>query len=76
MSRRNLALVLLLGCLSSSLLLGSTRAEVYRPAAVAQHQRIPTPKDVLGFVPGDDRKLASWNDVIKYFDALAEASDR
>lgn len=37
---------------------------------------IPAPEEVLGFVPGDDRKLASWNDVIKYFDALAKASDR
>ncbi|HEV7472672.1 MAG TPA: M14 family metallopeptidase [Pyrinomonadaceae bacterium] len=37
---------------------------------------IPSPEDVLGFVPGDDRKLASWNQVIKYFDELAKASDR
>ena len=37
---------------------------------------IPAPEDVLGFVPGDDRKLASWNQVLTYFEALAKASDR
>jgi len=37
---------------------------------------IPAPADVLGFVPGDDRKLASWNQVLEYFVALAKASDR
>ncbi len=37
---------------------------------------IPTPKDMLGFVPGEDRKLASWNQVIEYFTALAKASER
>lgn len=37
---------------------------------------IPAPEDVLGFVPGDDRKLASWNQVVEYFAALAKASDR
>jgi len=31
---------------------------------------------VLGFVPGDDRRLASWNQVIEYFKALARTSDR
>ena len=39
-------------------------------------QSIPAPKDVLGFEPGDDRKLASWNQVLEYFAALAKASDR
>jgi len=37
---------------------------------------IPAPEEVLGFVPGDDRKLASWNQVVEYFTALAKASDR
>lgn len=38
--------------------------------------QIPAPEDVLGFVPGDDRKLASWDQVLGYFTALAKASDR
>jgi hypothetical protein len=37
---------------------------------------IPAPEEVLGFRPGDDRKLASWNQVIDYFRKLDEASDR
>jgi hypothetical protein len=38
--------------------------------------KIPEPKDVLGFTPGDDRKLASWNQVLEYFQKLDAASDR
>ena len=38
--------------------------------------KIPTPTEVLGFTPGDDRKLASWNEVIDYFTKLDAASDR
>ena len=38
--------------------------------------KIPTPAEVLGFTPGDDRKLASWNQVIEYFEQLDRASDR
>src|SRR6476659_5596709 len=37
---------------------------------------IPTPADVLVFPPGDDRKLASWDQVIDYFKRLDQASDR
>jgi hypothetical protein len=39
-------------------------------------QKIPQPKDVLGFTPGDDRKLASWTQVVDYFQKLDKASDR
>jgi hypothetical protein len=38
--------------------------------------RVPAPEDVLGFRPGDDRKLASWASVVEYFKRLDEASDR
>ena len=31
---------------------------------------------MLGFTPGDDRKLASWNQVLTYFDKLDQASNR
>jgi len=37
---------------------------------------VPMPSDVLGFTPGDDRKLASWSQVIEYFQQLDRASDR
>jgi hypothetical protein len=38
--------------------------------------QIPAPKDVLGWTPGDDRKLASWAQVVDYFKKLDAASDR
>jgi hypothetical protein len=41
-----------------------------------QPANIPAPEDVLGFRPGDDRKLASWAKVVEYFQKLAAASDR
>ena len=49
------------------------RATIQTAAPVAG---IPAPQDVFGFVPGDDRKLASWNQVLIYFDKLDQASDR
>ncbi len=39
-------------------------------------QTVPAPKDTLGFTPGDDRKLASWAQVVDYFKKLDAASDR
>src|SRR5438132_5815468 len=47
-----------------------------RTVALAQNKTIPAPADVLGFTPGDDRKLASWAKVVEYFQKLAGASDR
>ncbi|HEV8188972.1 MAG TPA: M14 family metallopeptidase [Pyrinomonadaceae bacterium] len=38
--------------------------------------KIPTPAEVLAFTPGDDRKLASWDQVVDYFQRLDGASDR
>jgi hypothetical protein len=37
---------------------------------------VPAPEDVLGFRPGDDRKLASWSQVVDYFTKLDAASER
>ena len=45
-------------------------------ALAALHASVPAPEDVLGFSPGDDRKLASWASVIEYFRRLDAASDR
>ena len=45
--------------------------------SIARSQtKVPTPTEVLGFTPGDDRKLASWSQVIDYFQRLDAASDR
>ena len=38
--------------------------------------RVPAPEDVLGFRPGEDRKLASWASVVEYYRKLDAASDR
>jgi Zinc carboxypeptidase len=37
---------------------------------------VPAPESVLGFVPGEDRKLADWDQVLDYVHRLAAASDR
>jgi hypothetical protein len=37
---------------------------------------VPAPRDIIGFTPGDDRKLASWSQFVDYFKALDKASDR
>jgi hypothetical protein len=39
-------------------------------------QTVPSPKDTLGFTPGDDRKLVSWASIVDYFKKLDAASDR
>ena len=48
-------------------------AQSLQPAGAAD---VPMPSAVLGFTPGDDRKLASWSDVVRYFEQLERASDR
>ena len=35
----------------------------------ANQAAIPAPADVFGFVPGEDRNLASWQQVVEYFDS-------
>jgi hypothetical protein len=32
--------------------------------------RVPAPRDVLGFTPGDDRKVADWKQITDYFGRL------
>ena len=39
-------------------------------------RKIPTPRSILGFDPGDDRKLPDWPTLVRYYRALADASDR
>src|SRR6266478_6322263 len=51
-------------------------ASLSRAIALAQNRSIPAPEQILGFRPGDDRKLASWTQVIQYFQKLAASSDR
>ncbi|HEX8354630.1 MAG TPA: M14 metallopeptidase family protein, partial [Pyrinomonadaceae bacterium] len=43
-------------------------ASVGPPAAATG--RVPAPRDVLGFTPGDDRKVADWKQITDYFGRL------
>ena len=38
--------------------------------------KVPAPSEVLGFTPGDDKKLASWSQVLEYFQKLEDTSPR
>ena len=38
--------------------------------------QVPSPKDVLGFSPGDDGRLANYAEILGYLRKLADASDR
>lgn len=38
--------------------------------------QIPHPEDVFGFMPGDDYKLARYDQMVSYYEDLAESSDR
>lgn len=77
MHRRILALALLIAFVLPLVSTHTSAGNPNSPALSAfSAAKIPEPKDVLGFVPGDDRKLASWNQVLEYFDGLAKASDR
>jgi hypothetical protein len=37
---------------------------------------VPAPRDVIGFLPGEDYKLADYQQIVSYFRALERASDR
>ena len=43
-----------------------------RPAKAA----VPAPREVIGFTPGDDRKLAAWSQIVDYFKLLERTSNR
>jgi len=66
--------IVIAASLSTNLFNPSTAGRIFERSR--ELRKIPTPAEVLGFTPGDDRKLASWNQVLTYFDKLAKASDR
>ena len=37
---------------------------------------VPAPREVIGFTPGDDRKLAAWSQIVDYFKLLERTSNR
>ncbi|MFC1574808.1 M14 family zinc carboxypeptidase [Gemmatimonadota bacterium] len=48
---------------------------LWAPALSGQARGIPTPESVLGFRPGDDFKLATYEESIAYFQRLAASTD-
>jgi len=67
-------------CRSSVLVLGTFLALAFFPlfgtgALHGQSRSIPTPESVLGFRPGDDFKLATYEQSIEYFQRLDQASE-
>src|SRR6185436_8878166 len=52
------------------------QAYAQTPASRVSAVRIPSPKSVLGFSPGDDRTIADWSQITNYFNLLDKASDR
>ncbi|HEY7924171.1 MAG TPA: M14 family zinc carboxypeptidase, partial [Vicinamibacteria bacterium] len=59
-----------LGCLAAA-----AAVAALAPGAPAAPS-VPAPESVLGFVPGEDRKLAPWRQVLAYLTALDAASER
>ena len=45
-------------------------------AAPAVAQSIPTPEQHFGFAMGTDKRLARWDEILEYFERVAEGSDR
>jgi hypothetical protein len=59
-----------------SLLISLVGSEASAQSNDTRAPRVPEPVAVLGFRPGDDRKLASWASVVEYFKRLDKESDR
>jgi hypothetical protein len=73
---RALALTALLTLITPAPARAQARLSNPARAAAATPAAAPAPKEVLGFTPGEDRKLASWSSVVEYFRRLDAASDR
>lgn len=88
MLRRTTALALLLSTLLLSSPLRAADLHARAPESSAgfgasgadspseTRANVPEPEDVLGFRPGEDKKLASWASIVDYFRRLDAASER
>jgi hypothetical protein len=54
----------------------TARAWIFLCLAAAAQASVPTPREYLGFQPGDDYKLADYAQIAGYFQTLARVSDR
>jgi hypothetical protein len=76
MRLRTFAVCLILLCAAYANFLHFARAQRVHPLALRGVAGVPAPSEVIGFTPGEDRKLASWGQVMDYFDRLAKTSNR
>jgi hypothetical protein len=78
MRKRYAALVVILATTVSLNLFHPARAQrsVRQLPNALTPSAVPEPKNVFGFTPGEDRKLASWHQIVDYFQKLDQASDR
>jgi zinc carboxypeptidase len=68
------SVILALVCATQTTVWASKTAS--QRASKVSRRQVPAPRDVIGFTPGDDRKLASWAQFVDYFKRLDNASDR
>ena len=61
---------------AAALLTLAVTVSLPRTAPAQSSKVIPSPRSVLGWEPGTDRKLPSWKQVTDYFTALDKASPR
>ncbi|HLF84893.1 MAG TPA: M14 metallopeptidase family protein [Blastocatellia bacterium] len=72
--KRSIIALLVLGIASFSS--AQTNRSSKRARQTAAAATVSAPRDVIGFTPGDDRKLASWAKIVDYFKQLERSSDR
>ena len=46
------------------------------PTSAQQSVQIPSPEQFFGFPMGTDQRLAHWDDMVEYYETVAERSDR
>lgn len=76
MPRHPFALALFFITLFIAPLFSSSPALAQSASRGVSEATIGSPRDVLGFTPGDDRKLADWHEITDYFARLSQASER
>lgn len=66
------------GLASATLVQAQTRRQQPRAPSAARigDAPLPSPASALGFTPGDDRRIADWQQITNYFKRLDAASDR
>ncbi len=76
LTQNGLALITCLAVLTIHAAQASGSSRSPQRKAQRSASAIPQPSEVIGFTPGDDRKLASWAQFHDYFKRLDRASDR